>query len=184
MRLAEIADILAPHEHMESDGLHSVMRGPAFLILMAAQPGRGRTSPAEYRPEEIARARLLLAARNCGLIGPDLARFNDALNQPPSPSFGHPDSAKSEGGFFYPSGLLSIIRGAHAGEDWQVAFRFTRAADGNRRVAAVVFWAGGQPADSGKGARTLDLLHDETHIGTTTIPASDLIRPLLDHLKG
>lgn len=183
MRLAQIADILAPHEHMTPDALHGTLRGPAILVLMAAQPGRGRTSPADYAPEEIARARLLLAARDCGLTGADLGKFNAALNQPPTPGTAHPTSAKAAGGYSYPSGLLSIIRGARVGEDWLVRVRVTRTSEGQRRVAPLVCWAEGQPADTGIGA-VLDLLDGETHIGTITIPASDLIRPLLDDLEG
>jgi len=183
MRLNEIASILAPYEQMTPDALHGTLRGPAILVLMEAQPGRGRTSPADYLPEEIARARLLLSARDCGLTGADLSKFNAALNQSSAHGIGHPESAKTDGGYFYPSGLLSIIRGTKAGEDWLVSFRVTRTSEGQRRVAPLVFWANGRPAESKVGG-VLDLISGETHIGTVTIPASDLIRPLLDHLEG
>lgn len=182
MRLSEIAEILAPHEHMTPDALHGTLRGPAILVLLAAQPGRGRTSPSDYLPGEVARARLLLAARDCGLTGSDLARFNDALNQPPAQGIGHPDSAKIEVGYGYPSGLQSIIRGTKAGESWLVSFRITRNSQGQRRVAPLVCWEGGLPADTGV-ASLLDLLDGETHLGTLVVPASDLIRPLLDALE-
>lgn len=182
MRLAEIAEILAPHEHTTPDALHGVLRAPGILVLMEAQPGRGRTSPADFLPEEIARARLLLAARECGLTGADLGRFNAALNQPPSSGMGHPASAKTEGGYSYPSGLLSIIRGTRAGEEWLVSFRRVRNSEGQRRVLPLVFWAGGQPADTGFVSGFLDLRHGETHLGTLYCPASELVRPLLGDL--
>ncbi|MBR9840399.1 MAG: hypothetical protein GYB50_21275 [Rhodobacteraceae bacterium] len=183
MRLAEIATKLASFEAMEGDALHNVLRGPAIKVLFAAQPGRGRTSAAEYAPEEIARARLLLAARDCGLTGPELANFNNALNQPPSAPGNAPDSAKvAGGGSNYPTGLRTVIRGARAGEEWYLRVRFTLTADGARRVAVSVEWEGWEVSlqPTNRATAALDEYYSEIPRGLLIIPASDLIRPLLD----
>ena len=183
MRLSAIADRLAALEGREADEIHIKLRNPLLKNLLTSEAGRSRNSPAEYAPEEVLRARLLLAMADLHLTTAELEKVNVALNQPPALGIGHPASAKVAGGYSYPSGLLSIIRGARAGEEWLVRFRVTRTSEGQRRVAPLVCWAEGQPADTGIGA-VLDLLDGETHIGTITIPASDLIRPLLDDLEG
>lgn len=181
MRLAQIATILAPHEGNEPDALQSVLRGPLLLTLFESQPGKGRTSPAEYAKEEIARARLLLAARDCGLIGSELRILNDALNQPPAFMGQHSDWAKQGDAIVYPSALNSIIRGTQAGEDWIIRIRFTRDRKGGRHIKPTIHWQEGDSATDRAGA-ALDLLANETHLGTHVYPASDLIRPLLAYL--
>lgn len=174
MRLSEIAEILAPHELMTAEAMQNILRGPGILSLLTSQPGRGRTSPAEFLPEEVARARLLLAARECGLSGSDLGKINETLNAPPAPALPHAPSARIEGGIHHPSGLLSIVRGTKAGEDWKIQVRVLMTYEGHRKVTAEVFWSGADMSES--GASTL--------LGRITIPASDLIRPLLDNLEG
>lgn len=184
MRLSEIADILAPHECTTAEALLGVLRGPGLLGLLAGQPGRGRTSPTNYSADEACRVRLLLAARDCGLTGQDLARFNVALNQPPAVGIAHPPSALSDGVVVYPSALCSIIRGTRArfGETWIASLRITRANDGSRHVSPSIFW---RDADAeSEVAWALDMLDGVTHVGTLILPASDLIRPLLDEPEG
>lgn len=183
MRLSAIADRLAALDGREADEIHIKLRNPLLKNLLTSEAGRLRNSPAEYAPEEVFRARLLLVMADLHLTTAELEKVNVALNQPPTQGIGHPASAKAAGGYSYPSGLLSIIRGARAGEEWHVRFRVTRTSDGQRRVAPLVFWANGQPAETGV-AGLLDLLDGETHLGTIVIPASDLIRPLLDLLEG
>ncbi|SFJ73822.1 hypothetical protein [Celeribacter neptunius] len=178
MRLAEIANKLAAHEAMEADALHNVLRGPAVKVLFSAQPGRGRTSAAEYAAEELARARLLLAARDCGLTGPELATFNNALNEPPKAGILTPPSAKVDGGTFYENGLRTLIRGTRAGENWDVRVRFTLTQDGKRRISPWVRWEKWE--ESRRASAAVDLLYSEIPRGMVIIPASDLIRPLLD----
>ncbi|MDP3263472.1 MAG: hypothetical protein U1E06_19830 [Tabrizicola sp.] len=179
MRLAQIATILAPHENSNPDALQSVLRGPLLLTLLESKPGKGRTSPSEYEPAEIARARLLLAARDCGLSGTELGVVNTALNQPPAFMGKHSDWAKQGGAIVYPSALHSIIRGTQAGEEWIIRIRFTRGSDGKRHIKPTIFWKDGDTAsDRGK----VDLLTNETHLGTLVCPAADLIRPVIAYL--
>lgn len=181
MRLAQIATILAPHENTNPDSLQSILRGPLLLTLFESQPGKGRTSPAEYKKEEIARARLLLAARDCGLSGVELGIVNEALNQPPAFMGQHSDWAKQGGAIVYPSALHSIIRGTQMGENWIVRIRFTRSLDGQRHIKPMIFQQDGQTA-SDRPSAAVDLLSNETHLGTLICPASDLVRPILTYV--
>lgn len=181
MRLAQIATILAPHEGSDPDALQSVLRGPLLLTLFEAKPGKGRTSPAEYSKEEIARARLLLAARDCGLVGSELRILNDALNQPPAFMGQHSDWAKQGGAIVYPSALNSIIRGTQADEDWMIWIRFTRDRRGNRHIKPTIYRQDANSATARAGGAQ-DLLNNETHLGTLVCPASELIRPLLAYV--
>lgn len=180
MRLAQIATILAPHENSNPDTLQSVLRGPLLLTLFESEPGKGRTSPSEYQPQEIARARLLLAARDCGLSGTELGFVNTALNQPPAFMGQHSDWAKQGGTMVYPPALRSIIRGTQAGETWIIQIRFTRGSDGQRHIKPTIFCLENDTA-SNRGA-SVDLLNNETQLGTLVCPASDLIRPILAYL--
>jgi len=179
MRLSEIADALAALEGREADEIHIRLRNPLFKSLLAGTEGRTRNSPADYSQEELARARLLLALFECGLSTGDLAKVNDKLNAPPLAGPDHPDSASlAGGGTHYPSGLRSIIRGARAGENWLIRVRFARTNDGARSVNPSIVWEGW--ATEGRDGWAVDMLNGETHLGTLLIPASDLIRPLLE----
>ena len=180
MRLAQISTILAPHENSNPDTLQGVLRGPLLLTLFESKPGKGRTSPSEYEPQEIARARLLLAARDCGLSGTELAFVNAALNQPPAFMGKHSGWAKQGGAIVYPSALQSIIRGTQADENWIIRIRFTRGSDGQRHIKPTIYCPANDTA-SDRGA-SVDLLNNETHLGTLVCPASDLIRPILAYL--
>jgi hypothetical protein len=182
MRLVEIASTLAPLEHTAPDALHSIIRGPVIKSLLSGRPGRGRTSAADYKPEELARVRILLAARDCGLSGFDMTELNRVLNEPPAAGMTHPASAFNVGGGAnYPTGLRSIIRGTRAGETWNVRVRFTVTNEGQRRVSPWVRWEGwGEDLEAIKAA---DLLNGETPRGILEIPASELIAPLLDLIR-
>ena len=111
----------------------------------------------------------------------ELEQVNRKLNAAPASGLPHPESAKTVGGWQFLIGLHSIIRGTKAGETWLIRVRFTRTAEGLRRVSPWVRWEGWQ--DDPKHGAIVDLLQGETHLGTLNCPASDLIRPLLGDLE-
>lgn len=178
MRLSDIAARIAASDGAPADEYLTRLRNPTFKALLGGEPGRGRTSPAEYGETEMARARLLLAAQEVGLTAPDLAEINAAMNGPVTSPGTHPESARTKGGWSYPSALAAIIRGARAGEEWILTVRVTRTTDGTRRVSPWIHWAG-WPHEEGRAQRTLDMLHGERRLATLTIPASALLAPLL-----
>jgi len=184
MRLAQIATILAPHLKTAPEDLQGILRGPILLKLLEGLPGKGPTSPTDYDKAEVARARLLLAARSCGLSGEELTTFNSALNQPPTFIGKHPNWAQGDGAVVYPSALHSIIRGAKEGETWVVELNFTQGRDGQRNIKTSVYWLDGDETSSraARAVRLLDLHNGETHLGTLLCPASDLILPVLAYV--
>lgn len=182
MRLAALAEVLAPFEHASPADLHQILRGPAFQILLEARPGRGRTSPADYATKELARARLLLACRDCGLTGAELQAVARHLGgSTVTGAEGAPPSAKVEGGSHYLAALDSMIRGARAGETWFLRVRIAVNAEGTRRVYPWARWEGW--AESWRAISLRDLTHVEQTRGLLEIPASALIEPLLEHIE-
>lgn len=178
MRLSDITARLAELDNRDAEALHARFHNPRLRGLLEGTPGRGRTSPADYPFAELIRARLLVAASDCGMSTEELARMNEALNKPPAPGARHAPEAKTEGGgYHYPSGLHSIIRGASAGSDWVVSLRFTLC-NGARDVHPIVTLRENL-ADDEEAGRAMDLLERRTHAGTLTLPASDLVKPLL-----
>jgi len=176
MRLSAIAEKIARIDGVDPDETHARLRNPMFKSLLVSEPGRTRNSPASYEPQEVLRARLLLACADCGLSTSELEIVNRALTEPPIHDASHPPSAAGKG---YGSGLHCIVRGTEAGEGWSLRIRFARQNDGKRRASANVFWEGWTTADK-RASRAVDLLNVETHIGTLEIPASDLVAPLLE----
>ena len=79
MKLSEIAETLAAPNWPEAEQLHIQMRNPLFKALLQGSPGRTKNSPADYPPEEMIRARLLVSAALCGMTTPELASLNQAL---------------------------------------------------------------------------------------------------------
>ena len=93
MRLSAIADRLAALEGRDADEIHIKLRNPLLKSLLSGEAGRGRNSPSDFAPEELVRARLLLALADCGLSTADLEQVNVELRKPPSSSGSHPESA-------------------------------------------------------------------------------------------
>ena len=178
MRLSDIAEILAEVDHTDVAPLHIRLRNPLFKGLLSGTAGQTRNSPADYGFDELVRARLLSSLYDCRFSTTELALVNAALNRPPLSGDRHPPSAKVDGGIFYPSALHSIIRGARAGENWTIYVRFMRSQDGELQVNPKVFWADAMSGAPVKGA-LIDALNGDTHLGTLTVPASDLVSPIL-----
>lgn len=179
MKLSEIAARLAEVDNRKGDDLHVRLRNPLFKSLLQGEPGRAKNSPADYPRDEMIRARLLVAASDCGMTTEELAKMNEALNKPPAPGVHHAPESKMEGGGYHNlSGLHSIIRGARAGTDWAVSLRFTLSG-GTRDVHPIVSLRANVSEDEEAG-RAMDMLEGRTHVGTLTLPASDLVKPLLD----
>lgn len=178
MRLSDITARLAELDNRDAEALHARFHNPRLRGLLEGTPGRGKTSPADYPFAELIRARLLVAASDCGMSTDELAKMNEALNKPPAPGARHAPEAKTEGAYINPNGLHSIIRGASAGSDWVVTLRFTLS-NGARDVHPIVSLRENLASDEDAG-RAMDLLEGRIHVGTLTLPASDLVKPLLD----
>ena len=178
MRLSEIADRLGSLEGQEADEIHIRLRNPLFKGMLQGESGRSRNSPADYPARELIRARLLMAMFDCGLSTTELSEVNSELN--------------SERGFTGPSGetiartgLDLISDGTAAGQSWVIFLRFTRM-KGQRWLHAAIY----EDKDDAKFGK-LDVTQlvskgrsatefGGTHLMTSVVPASDLIRPLLE----
>ena len=171
MRLSDIAEKLSALEGREADEIHIRLRNPLMKALLSGSDGRTRNSPSEYGERELFRARILLALFDCRLSTAELAQVNHKLNS----AVENIPIERS----YYPMALDSIIRGAKEGQRWLLRVRFTRTADGQQRISP---WVHPESvADvQGRAPAALDLYYDETHIGTLSIPASDLLLPLLE----
>lgn len=179
MRLSEIADHLTEIENRESDELHIKLRNPLFKGLMTGTPGRSRNSPQEYQPEELARARLLLALQDVGLNTTDLTPANHALNQPVWAVHPLPASVAELDGLV-PSTLRCMIRGARVDEPWHVRVRFVRLPNGGRDVRVRVDCGPMTVGEESKRAQAaLNMVDGETTTATLFVDATDLIKPLL-----
>lgn len=179
MRLSEIADHLTELEGREPDELHIKMRNPLFKALLEGRPGRSRNSPLDYAPQELIRARLLVAMQDVGLSTADLARANMVLNQPDSGIFPRPASMGEPGGLV-PSALRSMIRGVRAGEPWHIRVTFVREADGSRNVRVRVDCGDmGIREEEKRAIAAVKLLNVPQTVGYLFIPAADLVAPLL-----
>ncbi|MDO5630530.1 MAG: hypothetical protein Q4G22_01700 [Paracoccus sp. (in: a-proteobacteria)] len=168
MRLSEIADRLAELEGRDADEIHIRLRNPLFKGLLTGEPGRTRNSPADYPFRELIRARLLLAMFDCGLSTAELALVSDMLND----RYG----VTGPGGAAVETNPLNMMTdGTAAGESWFVTIRFVRGMNGERIVTPLFFKDGSasvRDVVSHGGAKA-------THLMTSIVPASDLIRPLL-----
>lgn len=178
MRLSDIAARLAEIDNRDAETLHARFHNPRLRSLLQGVPGRGKTSPADYPSEEMIRAHLLIAAIDCGMSTEEVTRMNEALNKPPAPGAAHAPSAQVGGALINPDGLHSIIRGAKHGEDWVISLRFTFR-NGTRDVHPIVSLRANLVGDE-EAARMMDLTEGRTPKGTLTLPAADLVKPLLD----
>ena len=169
MRLSEIADRLAALEGRDADEIHIRLRNPMFKGLLRGESGRSRNSPADYPALELIRARLLMVMFDCGLSTAELALVSDMLN------------TRYERG----TALEMMAEGTAAGESWIILIRFVRGMQGERIVSPLFFKDG---SDSLGECSVRELVSDGrwstqfsgTHMMTSVVPASELIRPLLE----
>ncbi|MGD9919129.1 MAG: hypothetical protein AB7U46_14020 [Paenirhodobacter sp.] len=178
MRLSEIADRLGNLEGREADEIHIRLRNPLFKGLLQGEAGHTRNSPADYPARELIRARLLMAMFDCGLSTAELSEVNSELNT----RFGITDPS---GETVARTGLDLIADGTLSGQSWVIILRFTREA-GQRRLHAAIYedkvdaklgnLSVGQLVSTGRSATEFG----GTHLMTSVVPASDLIRPLLE----
>lgn len=169
MRLSEIADRLAALEGRDADEIHIRLRNPLFKGLLRGESGRSRNSPADYPALELIRARLLMVMFDCGLSTAELALVSDMLN------------TRYERG----TALEMMADGTTAGESWIVLIRFVRGMQGERIVSPSFFKEGSDPLGE---CSVRELVSDGrwstqfsgTHMMTSVVPASELIRPLLE----
>ncbi|MBN2629728.1 MAG: hypothetical protein JXR75_04205 [Rhodobacteraceae bacterium] len=169
MRLSEIADRLAALEGRDADEIHIRLRNPLFKGLLQGESGRSRNSPADYPALELIRARLLMAMFDCGLSTAELALVSDMLN------------SRYERG----TALQMMAEGTAAGESWIILIRFVRGMQGERIVSPSFIKDGSDPLGE---CSVRELVSDGrwstqfsgTHMMTSVVPASDLIRPLLE----
>lgn len=185
--LKKIAAIIAELDSRDPVTLHAQLRNPLVKALL--QPianDRGRGSAAKFEPRELIRARLLLGLFDIGLTSKELANVNEALSETSARQLQgtvrgavtSPESAKIDGQIVYHGEVLNtLIRGARADENWDIQIRFTRTSSGERRVSPWVKWSEWEQ-DRVTGD-LIDLQRNETHLGTLTVPASSLIRPLI-----
>lgn len=172
MRLSDIAEKLSALEGREADEIHIRLRNPLMKALLSGSDGRTRNSPTEYGERELFRARILLALFDCRLSTAELKEVNHKLN---SAVENIPIDRD-----YYPMALDSIIRGAKEGQRWLLRVRFTRTADGQQRIAPWVHPESVPDVHHRRASAALDSYYDETHIGTLSIPVSDLLLPLLE----
>lgn len=178
MRLSEIADRLGNLEGREADEIHIRLRNPLFKGLLQGEAGHSRNSPADYPARELIRARLLMAMFDCGLSTAELSEVNSELNT----RFGITDPS---GETVARTGLDLIADGTLSGQSWVIILRFTREA-GQRRLHAAIYedkvdaklgnLSVGQLVATGRWATEFG----GTCLMTSVVPASDLIRPLLE----
>ncbi|UFS66271.1 hypothetical protein LO749_17245 [Paracoccus denitrificans] len=172
MRLSEIADRLADLEGRDADEIHIRLRNPLFKGLLQGESGRSRNSPADYPVLELIRARLLMAMFDCGLSTAELALVNEMLNE------SHGVSTTT---------LEAMIEGAAAGEPWIILVRFNMLQGGKRKVTPKFFKDSISRQQMGfstveeivKGGK-FSSIFGGTHLMTSVVPASELIRPLLE----
>lgn len=178
MRLSEIADRLGNLEGWEADEIHIRLRNPLFKGMLQGESGRSRNSPADYPARELIRARLLMAMFDCGLSTAELSEVNSELNT----RFG---VTGPSGETVARTGLDLIADGALSGQSWVIILRFTREF-GQRRLHAAIYE---DKNDAKLGKLTVAGLVSTgrsvtefggTHLMTSVVPASDLIRPLLE----
>lgn len=181
MRLSEIADRLAALEGRDADEIHIRLRNPLFKGLLRGESGRSRNSPADYPAMELIRARLLMAMFDCGLSTAELALVGDMLNR----RIGKSDAS---GALVETNPLEMMADGTAAGESWIILIRFVRGMQGERIVSPSFFKDGSDPLGE---CTVRELVSDGrwstqfsgTHMMTSVVPASELIRPLLESLK-
>jgi hypothetical protein len=169
MRLSEIADRLAALEGRDADEIHIRLRNPLFKGLLQGESGRSRNSPADYPALELIRARLLMAMFDCGLSTAELALVSDMLNTP----------------YEWGTALQMMADGTAAGESWIILIRFVRGMQGERIVSPSFFKDGSDPLGECSvrelvSAGRWSTQFSGTHMMTSVVPASDLIRPLLE----
>lgn len=178
MRLSEIADRLGNLEGREADEIHIRLRNPLFKGLLQGEAGHSRNSPADYPARELIRARLLMAMFDCGLSTAELSEVNSELN-------GERGQIEPSGKIYGKTGLDLIADGTLAGESWIILLRFTREF-GQRRLHAAIYedkhdaklgkLSVAEVVSTGRSATEFG----GTHLMTSVVPASDLIRPLLE----
>jgi hypothetical protein len=180
MRLSEIAYRLAALEGRDADEIHIRLRNPLFKGLLQGEGGRSRNSPSDYPESELIRARLLMAMFECGLSTIELAMVNGMLNS-------HYGKTDAKGDLIEVTPLQMMIDGTIAGESWIISIRFMRGKMNGERIVEPSFFKDDK-ADSMGECTVRELISvgrgtqqfTGTHMMTSVVPASDLIRPLLE----
>lgn len=178
MRLSEIADRLGALEGREADEIHIRLRNPLFKGLLQGEAGRSRNSPADYPKRELIRARLLMVMFDCGLSTAELSEVNSEMNA----KWGSTDPS---GKTIATAKLDLVADGTLTGESWVILLRFTRQF-GKRRLNVKIYndedhaklgkLSVSEIVSMGRGATDFG----GTHLMTSVVPASELIRPLLE----
>ncbi|MTH35766.1 hypothetical protein GL279_14260 [Paracoccus limosus] len=172
MRLADIADQIAPHLNRDAAWLHGTLRNPTMKAHLGGTPGPTAKSPTEYDHADMVRAFVLLVAQLSDVNGADLAKVAAALEVRRA-------ALQDAPGGLVPRALDEMIASIRAGSrNWHLAVRYVLNVEGQREM--IIELSRFDMVVQGRRAANAErFTRGDVTLSYQFLPLGDLLSPLL-----